>query len=117
MSELGNEKCAEHLLNSPGNFTASKLKWVQENEPEIYAKIDKFMLPGDYIAFKLSGTICSTIGNLSEGIFWDFKNNNIAEWLLEYYGIEEKKLPGIVDTFSVQGKVSKQGSQESSGLN
>ena len=113
--DLGNEKCAEHLLNSPGNFTASKLKWVQQNEPDIYAKIDKFMLPGDYIAFKLSDTICSTIGNLSEGIFWDFKNNSIAKWLLDYYGIDEKMLPQIVDTFSVQGKVSKQGA-EASGL-
>lgn len=107
--DLTHEKCAAHLLNSPANFTASKLKWVQENEPEIYAKIDKFMLPGDYIAYKLSGKICSTIGNLSEGIFWDFKNNTVAKWLLEYYGIDEKLVPEIVDTFSVQGKVSREG--------
>jgi xylulokinase len=111
--DLGNEKCATQLLNSPANFTASKLKWVQQNEPEIYAKINKFMLPGDYIAYKLSDTICSTIGNLSEGIFWDFKNNGIAKWLLDYYEIAEKLVPNLVDTFSVQGKVSKQGSEES----
>ncbi len=102
------------MLNSPGNFTASKLKWVQENEPQIYAKINKFMLPGDYIAYKLSGKICSTIGNLSEGIFWDFKNNRIAKWLLDYYSIDEKLVPEVVDTFSVQGKVSKEGAQASS---
>lgn len=113
--ELGNEKCAEQLLNSPANFTASKLKWVQQNEPGIYAKIDKFMLPGDYVAFKLSNKICSTIGNLSEGIFWDFKNNTIAKWLLDYYGIDEKLVPELVDTFSVQGLVSEQGA-EASGL-
>ena len=113
--DLGNAKCSEQLLNSPANFTASKLKWVQQNEPEIYAQINKFMLPGDYIAYKLSDTICSTIGNLSEGVFWDFKNNTVAKWLLDYYGIDESLVPEIADTFSVQGKVSKQGA-EASGL-
>lgn len=111
--DLGNDKCAEQLLNSPANFTASKLKWVQQNEPDIYAQIDKFMLPGDYIAYKLSNTICSTIGNLSEGIFWDFKNKGIANWLLDYYGIAENLVPEITGTFSVQGRVCKQGSKES----
>jgi len=110
--ELGNEKCSGQLLNSPANFTASKLRWVKENEPEIYDQIYKFMLPGDYIAYKLSDTICTTISGLSEGIFWDFKNNDIAHWLLEYYGIEKNIVPEIKDTFSVQGKVSKKGSTE-----
>jgi len=111
--ELGHEKCAEQLLNSPANFTASKLKWVKENEPEIFEQIDKFMLPGDYIAFKLSGEICSTISGLSEGIFWDFKKNDIADWLLEHYGIEKKLVPEIRDTFSDQGQVSEKGAEES----
>jgi len=111
--DLGHDKCAEKLLNSPGNFTASKLKWVKENEPEVYNKIYKFMLPGDYIAYKLSGEICSTISGLSEGIFWDFKKNTIADWLLDYYGIEKELVPEITETFSVQGNVSKQGASES----
>jgi len=111
--ELGNEKCAGRLLNSPANFTASKLKWVKENEPEIFDQVHKFMLPGDYIAYKLSDTICSTISGLSEGVFWDFKKNDIADWLLEHYGIDKKLVPEIKDTFSIQGKVSKKGSTES----
>ena len=111
--ELGNDRCSEHLLNSPGNFTASKLKWVKENEPEIYKRIHKFMLPGDYIAYRLSGTICSTISSLSEGIFWDFKKNELAYWLLEHYGIDKKLVPDIKDTFSVQGRVSVKGAEES----
>lgn len=111
--DLGNDRCAENLLNSPGNFTASKLKWVQENEPEVYAKIHKFMLPGDYIAFKFSNEICSTISGLSEGIFWDFKKNAIADWLLEHYRIDTEIVPKIKDTFSNQGQVSVQGSLES----
>ncbi|MGB7393217.1 MAG: FGGY family carbohydrate kinase [Pricia sp.] len=111
--DLGEDKCAEHLLNSPANFTASKLKWVKENEPNIYSNIHKFMLPGDYIAYKLSGDINTTISGLSEGIFWDFKSNSIADWLLEHYEIEEQLIPEIVDTFSVQGKVSTKGASES----
>ena len=111
--DLGNYKCSEQLLNSPANFTASKLKWVKENEPELFSKIHKFMLPGDYVAYKLSDTICSTISGLSEGIFWDFKSNAIADWLIEYYGIEKNSVPKLVDTFSVQGKVSRKGAVES----
>ena len=109
---LGHDTCSSQLLNSPSNFTASKLKWVKENEPEIYAKIYKFMLPGDYIAYKLSDSICSTISGLSEGIFWDFKKNDIADWLLDHYGIDKNLVPIIKDTFSIQGKVSKQGAIE-----
>jgi len=111
--QFGNKKCTDQLLNSPGNFTASKLKWVKENEPEIYQKIHKFMLPGDYIAYKLSGEIASTISGLSEGIFWNFKSNSPAFSLLELYGIDKEMIPEIVDTFSVQSKVSEKGASES----
>lgn len=103
---IGEEKCLSHLLNSPGNFTASKLAWVKENEPEIFEKIDKIMLPGDYIAMKLSGEIGITIEGLSEGIFWDFKNNCISEDVIDYYGIPESFFPEIVPTFGIQAAVS-----------
>ena len=111
--ELGEEKCASHLLNSPANFTASKLKWVKENEPEIYSKAYKFMLPGDYIAFKFSNTINTTISGLSEGVFWDFKNDTLANFLLEYYKIDPTLVPDIVDTFGLQSVVDKNGALES----
>ena len=103
---IGAEKCLSHLLNSPGNFTASKLAWVKENEPEIFEKIDKIMLPGDYIAMKLSGEIGITIEGLSEGIFWDFKNNCISEDVIDYYGIPKSFFPEIVPTFGIQAAVS-----------
>lgn len=103
---IGEEKCLSHLLNSPGNFTASKLAWVKENEPEIFEKIDKIMLPGDYIAMKLSGEIGVTIEGLSEGIFWDFKNNCISEDVIDYYGIPKSFFPEIVPTFGIQATVS-----------
>ena len=110
---IGEEKCAEHLLNSPANFTASKLKWVKENEPEIYSKAYKFMLPGDYIAYKFSNQINTTISGLSEGIFWDFKKDSIADFLLTYYGIDELLVPDIVDTFGLQSIVDDKGESES----
>ncbi len=103
--DLGEEKCLSHLLNSPGNFTASKLKWVQENEPDIYRQIDKILLPGDYLAMKLTGNAVTTISGLSEGMFWDFQAHDIADFLLDYYKIDKKLIPGIIDTFSEQGQL------------
>ncbi|MDZ4703427.1 MAG: FGGY family carbohydrate kinase [Saprospiraceae bacterium] len=104
--EIGQEKCLSHLLNSPGNFTASRLKWVQQNEPDVYEKTHKFMLPGEYIAMKLTGEILTTPGGLSEGIFWDFKKNEVAGFLLDYFGFDQKIIPDITNAFSRQGKVT-----------
>lgn len=106
LQSIGEKKCLSHLLNSPGNFTASKLAWVKENEPEIFEKIDKIMLPGDYIAMKLSGETGITIEGLSEGIFWDFKNNCISEDVVNYFGIPKSFFPEIVPTFGIQATVS-----------
>jgi len=104
--ELGEDYCLPHLLNSPGNFTASKLKWVKENEPEKYTQIHKIMLPGDYIAMKLSGEIKTSETGLSEGIFWDFKSNGLSKELLKYYGIDESLIADVVPSFSFQGNVN-----------
>ena len=112
LEEIGREKCLGSLLNSPGNFTASKLKWVKDNEPEIYEKIYKIMLPGDYIAMKLTGEIKTTVGGLSEGMFWDFKNNCVADFLLDYYGFSKDLIPEIVPTFSVQGLLTEEAANE-----
>ncbi|PTS92645.1 carbohydrate kinase [Flavobacterium sp. HMWF030] len=112
-ADLGQEKCGEHLLNSPGNFTASKLKWVKENEPEIYNQVYKYMLPGDYIAYKLTGDIKTTKNGLSEGMLWDYKENKVANWLLDYYGIDQSLTPEIVENFTNQGVLNEKGSKES----
>ncbi len=110
--DMGDKHCLEHLLNSPGNFTASKLKWVKENEPDLFSKIYKVMLPGDYIALKLTGEVNSTISGLSEGIFWDFKNNKLADFLLNHYGFNKEIIPELKPTFSEQGKVTTAAAEE-----
>lgn len=110
--KIGEEKCLSHLLNSPGNFTASKLAWVKENEPGIFEKTYKIMLPGDYIAMKLTGEICTTVSGLSEGMFWDFKNNRVADFLMDYYGFDTSVIADIKPTFSEQGRVTETAAQE-----
>ena len=112
MHHLGDQFCLQHFLNSPGNFTASKLKWVKENEPDLYQKIFKVMLPGDYIALKLSGQVSTTVSGLSEGIFWDYTNDSIATSLLQEYGIDENLLSPIVETFSVQSRLSSEAADQ-----
>ena len=110
--DIGGEKCLSHLLNSPGNFTAAKLMWVKENEPDIFRQIYKIMLPGDYIAMRLTERICTTASGLSEGIFWDFANNSLATFLLDYFGFPSDIIPDIVPTFSVQGELTRQAAED-----
>lgn len=108
---LGTVFCMDHMLNAPGNFTAAKLAWVKENEPDLFAKIWKVMLPGDYIAMRLTGEVNTTIGGLSEGVFWDFKENTPAKELMKFYHIPESLLPDIVPTFGIQGRISKEAAE------
>jgi xylulokinase len=102
---VGKERCLSHLLNSPGNFTAAKLAWVKENEPRIYEKIDRFMLPGDYIAMKLTGETAITVEGLSEGIFWDFRENRISDDVLNCFGFSRSMIPPLCPVFGVQGDI------------
>jgi xylulokinase len=103
MSALSKDFCLSHLLNSPGNFTASKLAWVKENEPEIFSKIHKIMLPGDYIASQLTGDIKTSFTGLSEGIFWDFSRSKVSEELMSFYGFDTSLLPEAAPSFSISG--------------
>ena len=105
---LGADWCLDHLLNNPGNFTAAKLAWVKENEPQVYGRISKIMLPGDYIAMRLTGTACTTVGGLSEGIFWDFRENRPSRELLDFFGFDESVIPVIKPTFGPQGTLTKE---------
>lgn len=102
---IGHEKSLSHLLNSPGNFTASKLAWIKENEPHVYEKIDKIMLPGDFIAMKLTGELSTSISALSEGIFWDFKSESISDDVMSCFGFDRRLIPQIRPVFSSHGEL------------
>jgi len=112
MQAIGRDKTLTHLLNSPGNFTASKLAWVKANEPHIYAQVDKFMLPGDYLAARMTGETVTTPSGLSEGIFWDFQEEGPADFLLNYFGFDPALIPTVQPTFSVQGELTTQAATE-----
>jgi len=112
---IGCDKCLKQLFNLPGNFTASKLRWVKENEGDLYAKISKIMLPGDYIAMKMTGEIRTTPSGLSEGIMWDFEKDELAQFVLDNYGISGDLIADRVPTFSVQGELTS-GAAEELGL-
>jgi xylulokinase len=106
LADLGEDYALSHLLNSPGNFTASKLAWVKANEPDLYAQIDKVMLPGDYIGFRLTGELSTSISALSEGIFWDFKENQLSSVVMNYFGFDAGLIPEIKPVFAAHGQVS-----------
>ncbi|HTX99569.1 MAG TPA: FGGY family carbohydrate kinase [Bacteroidota bacterium] len=109
---LGAEYCRTHLLNSPGNFTASKLRWVRDHEPATYEKIHKAMLPGDYVAMRMTGEMTTTVSGLTEGIFWDFARAEVSRKLMEYYDINPDLLAAVKPTFGVQGVLSRSAASE-----
>ena len=111
LAALGKDYCLSHLLNSPGNFTAAKLAWVKENEPQLYKRIWKIMLPGDYIAMRLTGNVCTTVSGLSEGIFWDFQKNQPSQELLNYFGFDASVLAPVKPTFGIQGVLTRQAAE------
>jgi xylulokinase len=112
LKALGKDYCLSHLLNSPGNFTASKLAWVKENEPELFSRIYKIMLPGDYIALRMTGEMSTSFTGLSEGIFWDYSLNRVSEELMRYFGFNSGLLPDAAPSFSVSGLLSKPVAEE-----
>ena len=104
-ADMGEERCLQRLLNSPGNFTASKLAWVKQNEPEVYSRIHKFMLPGDYLVFRLTGSITTTTGGLSEGVFWDYQEMSPSTHVMDHFGFDASLVPELVDAIGMQGTV------------
>ena len=106
-NSLGRDFCLSHLLNSPGNFTAAKLAWVKENEPELFGRIHKIMLPGDYIAMRMTGEILTSFTGLSEGIFWDFRTSGLSREIMDFFGFRHEIIPVQKGSFSIQGRLLK----------
>ncbi len=105
MNAIGEDYCLNHLLNAPGNFTASKLAWVKKNEPELFAKIKTILLPGDFIAYQLTGKLSTTVSALTEAVCWDFKTNTVSEKLMDYFGFDASIIPEIKDNFEIHGNL------------
>ncbi|NBC25387.1 MAG: carbohydrate kinase [Bacteroidetes bacterium] len=112
MNDLGHDRTRHRYLNSPGNFTASKLRWVMEHEPDVFKQIDKMMLPGDFIAMKMTGDIRTTVPGLSEAILWDYRQESLANDLLHYFDIPSRLIPDIAPTFGIQGTLTKKAAGE-----
>ena len=112
LEALGRQRCLEELLNYPGNFTASKLAWVKEHEPDVFARVDRFMLPGDYILYRLSGEKSTTFSGLSEQILWDFKHDRRADFLIDYYGIDPQTIPEPEPSLGIQARLSSEAAHE-----
>ncbi|MCK8491489.1 MULTISPECIES: xylulokinase [Spirosoma] len=110
--DLGHDRTLQHLLNSPGNFTAAKLAWVKANEPDVYAEVHKFMLPGDYLAARMTGEIVTTASGLSEGVLWDFQADQPAQFLLDYYGFDSSLMATLKPTFAPQGELTASAASE-----
>jgi xylulokinase len=103
---IGESKCLSRLLNSPGNFTASKLAWVKKNEPEHYKRIHKIMLPGDFIAMKLTGKMNTSVSALSEGVFWDFMSEELSKDVFDYFDFDKQLIPSIEPVFANHGELT-----------
>lgn len=112
LEALGRERCLNELLNFPGNFTASKLAWVRENEPELFARVDRFMLPGDYLLYRLSGERSTTFSGLSEQILWNFKQGCRADFVANYYGIDPNTIPEATPSIGVQAHLNPETARE-----
>lgn len=105
-AELGDDECLKRILNLPGNFTATKLAWVKENEPELFDRIHKVMLPADYIAYRLTGRITTNPEGLSEYMLWDFSTNTPARFLMDHFGFPEDIFPEVTTSFGIQGRLT-----------
>lgn len=110
--KLGANHCLEHLLNLPGNFTASKLAWVKENESDNFKRTARILLPGDWVAMQMTGQAATTEPGLSEMMLWDFKDTRPADFLMDYYGFAAELLPPRVPTFGIQGQLTAAAAKE-----
>ena len=111
-ADMGDDKIMPHILNRPGNFTATKLAWVKENEPEKFDRIWKVMLPGDYVAWRMSGKCLTNPEGLSEYMLWDFKEDSPARIMMDYFGYDPEIFPEVVSTFSDQGGLTAEAARE-----
>ena len=103
-NEIGKDKLSSYTANIAfAGFTAPKLLWVKENEPDNFARIRKIMLPKDYIAYKLSGTHCCDYSDASGMLLLDVKNRCWSKEMLEICDVKEEQMPKLFESYEVVG--------------
>ena len=106
---IGRDRLSEYTANIAfTGFTAPKILWMRENEPEKFARIRKIMLPKDYLAYRLSGTFCSDYSDASGMLLLDVKNKCWSEEMMEICGIRREQLPELYESYQVVGTLKKQ---------
>lgn len=102
--KIGKEKLSAYTANIAfAGFTAPKILWMRKNEPELFARVKKIMLPKDYLAYRLSGSFCTDLSDASGMLLLDVKNRRWSSEMLEICGITEQMLPKLYESYEVVG--------------
>ena len=103
---IGKDKLSEYTANIAfAGFTAPKLLWMKANEPDLFAKIEKIMLPKDYLAYKLSGVHCTDVSDASGMLLFDVKNKCWSKEMCEICSVKEEQLAKIFESYEVVGTI------------
>lgn len=110
---IGKKRLSNYTANIAfAGFTAPKILWMKNNEPENFAKIEKIMLPKDYLAYKLSNTFCTDVSDASGMLLFDVKNKCWSTEMMEICGVKESQLPKIYESYEVVGNLTKEVAEE-----
>lgn len=110
---IGRDRLSEYTANIAfAGFTAPKILWMKNHEPENFARIAKIMLPKDYLAYRLSGAFCTDVSDASGMLLMDVKNRRWSQEMIEICGIKESMLPKLYESFEVVGTVRKDVAEE-----
>ncbi len=110
---IGKKRLSNYTANIAfAGFTAPKILWMKNNEPENFAKIEKIMLPKDYLAYKLSNTFCTDVSDASGMLLFDVKNKCWSAEMMEICGVKESQLPKIYESYEVVGNLTKEVAKE-----
>lgn len=103
---IGKEKLSAYTANIAfAGFTAPKILWMQKNEPELWARVKKIMLPKDYLAFRLSGSFCTDYSDASGMLLLDVKNRRWSKEMMEICNLTEDMLPTLYESYEVVGNI------------
>ena len=112
-NEIGKENLSKYTANIAfAGFTAPKILWIRDNEPENFARIKKIMLPKDYLAYRLSGTFCTDVSDASGMLLMDVENKRWSKEMIDICGITEEQLPQLFESYEVVGNLKEELAKE-----